>query len=57
MMAVQDCCFCAEQGDGTNTYGICFGTNSPMCCTKNKDVLSEDENQAYDVSAPMHSRH
>jgi len=48
-MCVQDCCFCAEQDDGTNTQGICVSLCPVLCCTKNKDLMSDDENTPYDV--------
>jgi hypothetical protein len=48
-MCVQDCCFCAEQEDGTNTRGICVSMAPVLCCTKNKDMLSEEETTPYDV--------
>lgn len=44
----QDCCFCQEQDDGTNACGYWFGTSNFQCCTKRKEISSDDAG-SYDV--------
>jgi len=47
---IGDNCFCADNDDGTTSYGCCFCTSNQLCCTTNKQIVSEAG--SYDVVIP-----